>query len=173
MTIVYDVSEQDYVNFNLYHMKHSRQAKRVMLLEKYGYALVLAAACYVGGEFYIGALCAGAILALAWILVYPKYRKNRVSRMVKRHINEGKTNDFIGHQELTLNEDCIDEVSPGTTSQTKYSVVERIGCDYDCIFLYIGAIKAFIIPLSAFSNDEQKEEFFAILKDRTGLVVSS
>jgi len=108
------------------------------------------------------------VIAVLWIIIFPKFYARLIRNSVKKYIREGKSNDFIGRQKLTLKDDCIEEISNTTTSRTKYSAVERIEYDKNCIYIYIGALKAILIPLSAFLDLEQKNKFMDFLKQKTG-----
>lgn len=176
MTIEYDVSEQDHVNLYLYHAEHSPRAQKASWRWFCGYAVLLFAGVFwnaARNNFHAGAIFGGSfisfMLMLLSLLAYPKLYNRIYSRQIKKHISEGKNNDFIGHQKMTLKEDCIEGISPNTTAYTKYSAVEKIGCGYNCIFVYIGAIKAYIIPLSAFESDTLRDAFLALLTEKTGV----
>jgi len=177
VTIEYDLSEQDYINLNLYHAEHSKQGKKTAWMMKLGIPLLTFIVFVVfarhnvfdfGTAWTIGL---GVVVAIAGVFLYPKLLQQIVSSSLRRAMSEGKCS-FIGPWKLTLQEDCIEEVSANTTAYTKYSAVEKVGCGYDSLFVYIGAIQALVIPLSAFASDEQRDEFLAILKSKTGLSAS-
>lgn len=169
MTIEYQVTEQDYIHFNFYHCNHSKQAKQARWILRYVTAALFVLAFLILYQDRPSAYIVSIVMAGVWIALFPIYYDNHIKRTVKKMIREGKNNDFIGPQKLTLKEDGIEEASPYSTSLIQYSAVERIGCGYNCIFIYIGAVKAIIVSLSAFSDDGQRNEFIGILKEKTGI----
>lgn len=168
MTIEYDVTEQDYLNFNLYHAGHSRYSKNQTFMLRYGAALLMLLAFFVLYRGSMLAVAIGIVFVIMWIVLFPKYYEGLIKRSVKKMISEGKNNDFIGHQRLTLKDDCIEEATRDSTSATKYSAVEKLCYGYDCIYVYIGALKAFIIPVTAFTDEAQRNEFINTLKEKIG-----
>lgn len=174
MTIEYNVSEQDFVNFNLFHAKHSKQAKNAKLLSVYGGAalcffMLVFVLVVMRGYDTVSVCVYGAIIAILWVIFFPKYYEFRVKKILAKHISEGKNNDFLGHQKLTLQEDCMEKISDSSTIHIKYTAIEKIAHDYDCVFVYVGAIQAFIIPFSAFPDAEQKSRFIEEIRKKSGL----
>ena len=169
MTIEYNVSEQDYLNFNLFHLNNSKQMKNTKLALKYGTVILCLVLLLVLFWGQIAAQIAGGVVIIIWIAVFSKFWDYLAKQTVKKQINEGKANDFIGPQKLTLKDDCIEEVSINSTTTVQYTAVERIEYGYECIFVYVGAIAAYIIPNSAFTDTEQRNKFTSILKEKTGI----
>ena len=91
---------------------------------------------------------------------------------VKVYLKSGKHNDFIGEQTLTLSDIGIEEKNSFGISQTYYSTIEKICHSDDCLLIYIGAIKAIIIPITAFPDDKQQEDFVSLIKQKTGIDVT-
>ena len=167
------VSEEDYLNFNLYHSYHSKQAKYIRLFSRYVCAVIFLLFYYTlalrNNNLLVYNIIIGLIIPVLWVILFPKYYDNRVKKITKKHISEGKNNDFIGMQRLTLNDDSIEEVSVNSIINTKYNAIEKIAYGYNSYYIYTGAIKAFIVPISAFKNEEQKNDFLAFLLNKTGL----
>jgi hypothetical protein len=92
-----------------------------------------------------------------------------MSKSVLAFIREGKANCFIGKQTLTLSDSFIENTDPNTLSQIKYSAIERIENGHGLFYIYISALQAYIVPESAFSDEEQKKTFFNILSEKTGM----
>ena len=91
---------------------------------------------------------------------------------VKAELKSGKHNDFIGEQTLTLNDSGIEEKNPYGMNLVYYSSVEKIYYYNNCFFIYVGAIKAILVPVTAFSDDKQQENFLELLKQKTGIDVT-
>lgn len=177
MTIKYNVLEQDYISFNLYHSKHSQQGKKSLLFLRYGSPAIYWCTFVVILRFRFGydlplLYFIAAVVAIILIVSFPKRYRKRIEKTLRRHISEGKSNDFLGYQTFTLKDDCIEETSCSSTSYTKYSAVERIGYMDNCFFIYIGAVKAFIVPTSAFQNIEHRDAFIDMLTQKTGVHIT-
>jgi hypothetical protein len=123
-----------------------------------------------GAPYYISKVIA-ALITLITVLAFFLASKFLNWIGIKLQLRSGKKNDFIGNSTLFLNDDFIENANSSITSQVKYSSVEKICFGYNCFFLYIGAIKAIIVPVSAFTDDSIKQKFLYLLKQKTGLDV--
>ncbi|MCL2488637.1 MAG: YcxB family protein [Oscillospiraceae bacterium] len=175
MTIHYTVTERDYINFNLHHMNHSTINRILNIL------IILLPAFLVfrtltenptehddSAEkiiFYVVLVLTMAFFsALFYLLI-----KYSVVFFLKMQLKSGKKNDFIGGHTLTLYEDVLEESNAAMSSRIAYSAIEKIHCDYNCYFIYIGAVKALVVPTSAFECREHHEAFLAQLWHKTGI----
>ena len=169
MTIKYTVSEQDFINFNLFHFKHSRQNKIERFFATYGIGILALVGIAAFFHDNIAALVLGVGFVVLYVILFQRFFNRTIEREAKKIIDTGRVDDFLGSQKTTLKDDHIEEVFRRSKSITKYSSVERIGYGYGCIFVYLGPVRAIIIPVvSAFSNDEQRDKFINILKEKTG-----
>ena len=70
---------------------------------------------------------------------------------------------------MTLSDAYIEDTNSKMSSLQQYSVVERICFGHNLYYIYTGANRAFIVPVSAFESEEQKKAFFDILFQKTGI----
>jgi len=176
MKIDYTVTEKDFVHFNLYHTKNSKLAKWFILLPFLTALVIITRFIFRDNGFdilhTILFIATSAILmGVLFMLINPLFDWS-MKWLVKMELKGGKHNDFIGPQTLTLHDEFLEDGNSHMTSQIKYSSIEKICCDYDCFFIYIGAVKAILVPLTCFTDDAQKQAFLTILKQKTGLDVA-
>ena len=133
MTIEYVVSEEDYINFNLYHRANSKQyLKSILWMRIIGAIfifiifLLLINNLLNSGTYTHPIAIIGAIVgAIAWIVVIPTSVMHSTRDQVKKFIAEGKNNDFIGPQKLTLHDNYIEtypQKEPQKTLQLQASL---------------------------------------------------
>jgi hypothetical protein len=63
--------------------------------------------------------------------------------------------------------DYFEQTTETAETKTKYSAIERVYDGKFAIYIYIGAIQAFIIPLAAFESKRKKEEFMAFIRGKS------
>ena len=80
---------------------------------------------------------------------------------------------FIGQQTVKLTEDYIEDSSQTITSYIQYSSVEQVCFGHGLFYIYLGAVKVIIIPISAFKDEEEKNYFFDIIGQKTKLDLSN
>lgn len=178
MTLKFSVTKRQYVDFNVYHFQHSKQAKRgvriVQLVPGIVFLLLFAYLGYIrGGQTAVLFYGMGVLIAALWMVFIPKYYARSLRRNATKMVDEGRGNDFLGPQQLTLGEERMEWVSNTTSSYAAYSAIERIGAGYGCYFIYIGAIKAFIVPFSAFEDKAQEKRFLELLFQKSGVACSA
>ena len=182
MTVHYEVTEQDYVNFCLYHINASKSGKRLSMVMYRIIPFVFFLIPLVRllsnlsnlsevlvpllGSFFIA-----VIGALAFLVSVKLTRTPLIRLSAKMQLKDGKSNDFIGPQTITLHEDCIEDTNAQMATRINYSSIEKLCIGYDCLFIYIGALKGIIMPLRSFADMAQKNEFIHRLKQKTGLDV--
>ena len=184
MTINFEVTEKDYINFNLHHMKTLKFTKIFNILFHLvalllAYRIVSNVPSFAVLEGFAAYIIFFIFLALLWIafyflfsyILFKELTTVFMRQSIKALLKKGTYNDFIGYQTLILHEDFLESANEHTNSQIKYSYIDKIYFDYGCLFIYLGAIKAIIVPAAAFSSDAQRQEFLALLKEKTNLDV--
>lgn len=174
----YEISEKDYINFKIYHMSNLKSTKIANIICFVFLSLFLFVEPFLtllndpGVEHKWAAFIILLLAALtgSFVLVYLLY-KFSMKINLKKHLKSGKHNDFVGSQTIVLHDEFIEGFDKYSSSKASYAAVEKICFAFNYFFIYIGAIKAIIVPLSAFSGDGQKKDFLDFLKQKTGLDV--
>ena len=182
MTINYDVTEKDFINFNLYHWKTSKSGRKLnafmMFLPFFMFGFMVwmtlrrAAVSEEIAAALPGHIVVAAVLALILFLLIKLTFRPTLRLQARMHLRDGKFNDFIGEQTITLHDDFFEDGNIRMMSRINYSAVEKICRGYDCLFIYIGAMKAIILPLRCFADPSQRESFIALLIKKTQLEIT-
>ena len=177
MTIHYYVTENDFINFNLYHWRTSKSGKKLRIFSLMLPLLMFGAMLWITlrraavseaiAAALAGHIVVAAVLALILFLFIKLSLRPAIRLQAKMQLRDGKFNDFIGEQTITLHDDFFEDGNIRMMSRINYSTVEKICCGYGCLFIYIGAMKAIILPLRCFGDASQKESFMALLISKT------
>jgi len=168
MNIEYNVTEDDFINFNFFHRDLSEKWRRFMLIMN-ALCAVLLCMFFVIALNGIVSTAFGIAAGLAWFYLFPRYEKRLTGKSIKKHIQEGKSSEFIGLQKLTLHDNFIESANSVSSATIPYANVERIGFGYNCIFVYARSAKPLIIPVSAFAGKDHIDSFVGLLKDKTNI----
>ena len=169
-TVNYTVSEQDYLDFNLYAVNHNPQQKKTMLLLRLVLPLLL---CFVlvlpvvvnhDYQNIIPRAVVYLMISLIWFfLVKPLFTalmKNNVRSQMK------KSRSLYSPQgTLYFADDAIRDVSADVTTEIRYEKIEKIVVQNNCIYLFYSPITAILIPFASFSSDAQRDVIMAFLKE--------
>lgn len=150
MEIKYSLTEEDYLTFNLFHIKNSKTAKRSLDIQRFLTPVIFIALSYIlsklGNLSFLGLLISFLIVSILWIIFYPKYFYSYVSRHTKKMIKEGKNDGLLGEHRMVLSEEgIVDSTSNGET-KVAWSGIKAFKEDKHNIYLYNSAVSAYILP---------------------------
>ena len=168
MNINYQLTKQDYIEFNIFHMSYSNSIRKILFVQRYFVSIIFLITPFIVSRiineisfwFWLPVFI---IVYLLWVIFYPKYFYWFSSRRISRMVDEGKNADMLGSQSLELTEDRIVNISSFSESKTDYRTVERVVETKDYIYIYISSVMAYIIPIRTFESLDQKTEFINML----------
>lgn len=165
MNLEYQITKQDYIDFNIYHMTHSVTMKRSLFIQRFTFPIMFLAFPIFLIKitdiplWYWSSVC--IISSILWIVFYPKFLKRSVEKRISKILEEGKTTGIIGNHSFSFTEEGI--VDKTEFSETKYNLIEKVVESETHIFIYVSAVMAYIIPTRVFHSVDEKSEFLNIL----------
>ena len=162
----YNVTKQDYLEFNLFHINNAAYPRKTIMFRRYGYPvsfLVLALLLAYITKHPIISFSVNGAFAILWIAFYKKL----TILMTKKHIEKlGRTSKLPYNNDVLLkfDDDFIHEKTEEGELKIKYSALTQIEISDSAIYLYHNALQAFIIPLRVFANEQEKNTFIEFIK---------
>ncbi len=158
MEIKYDFKEEDYVEFNIHHMKSFKTGKRMTTMLRWiGPILFLMSGLVMGSKEFLGfniSFFLYITLALLWYFLYPKIFMNSVRKRVKKLLKEGKNKGLLGQRTIKFDDQGYTSISSVTEAKTIWSAVERVDQEDNYIYIFESAVSAVVIPLRELSETE-------------------
>ncbi|PIC64844.1 hypothetical protein CSV79_04270 [Sporosarcina sp. P13] len=150
MEFEYELTEEDVVAFNLYHVKNSKVGKHSLQWQRFVSPLIFFLFAYFLSVFTDMArgplFIAFGLTAILWIILYPKYFYFHITRQVRKMLKEGKNEGLIGEHSMKMNKAGIsDKTSMGET-QVQWGGIQRMIEDADYIYIYTSTVSAYILP---------------------------
>lgn len=168
MKLEYEITKQDYIDFNIYHMNHSITMKRSLFIQRFFIPIIflilpmfLVKITDIPLWYWFGVFI---ILCVLWIIYYPKFFIKYVERNISKMLDEGKTTGILGNHIFSYTKEGV--VDKTEFSETSYNLIEKIVESEAHIFIYVSAVMAYIIPIKIFGSAEKKEIFLNILNKR-------
>lgn len=165
MEIKYELTKDDIIDFNLYHSENSKTIKRSLNIQRYIISVIFVFAAIVMSSYldipYSFTIPFFLVVSLIWIFYYPKFFKWLIKRNVSKMLDEGKNKAIIGEQRLSISNEGIIAISEAGEMKSNWSLVEKIGKTKKNIYIYISSISAYIIPIKAFNNEEEVNNFIS------------
>lgn len=170
MKIDFQLTVEDYIEFNTEFIKSSETMKKSMFIYRYVVSLMFLVAPFVFSRiteipflFWMGSFVIAYIL---WVVFYPRRIIKITEKRILKMLEEADNSEFIGEQSLSLTEDGIEKKSKVSEQKIDWISVQRITETKNLIIVYVSAVSAYIIPVRFFSSAEEKDEFLEILNSK-------
>jgi Ca2+/Na+ antiporter len=163
----YNLTEEDYINFNIAHMKNSKSLKRTMMINRFLTPLIFLVMPFVLDEISnISFWYWAVIFVLTYILWVVLYEKNVYKINIKRirkMLEEKRNESLIGERILEIDGENIRIINDRGENIIYIKSIKNIIENDEYIFIYINSISAIIIPIKVFKSIEDKELFKSLL----------
>lgn len=171
-----ELSEQDYFEFNKFHMLKSPYGKKQLRslriivallclllplsqLIEYGFAL----------EGYVS-IVLGAIILVGFQVFIPKFMIFSLKRNIKALKKAGKM-AYSPSSLLEFLEDRFVETTESERTEKSYQTIERVSALADkTLYIHLTNISAVILPASIFESEEQYTAFLNFLGTKCSLI---
>ena len=170
--ITFERTQEDLIEFNLFHISHSPTIRRQVLLTQ----IVMGVLIFVGstsaiflrlGYLSLSIFIFVAVVSILGSFVYPYiYRRSAISQAQKL-LKEGSNKSLLGYHEISLSSDGIIAKTLAGESKLNWASVEKVIENDKYIFIYIGAINAVVVPKNAFASNHQQKEFLDFINSNT------
>lgn len=164
MELHYDITKQDYIDFNLNYFVNNAMVQRSILMTRIATAVLV----IVGGTVLmywvkgLSVLSVAVYLALAALCFFgtPWYMKRKVVKNTERILRNANNKQLCGPKTLTLREDEFELSGENEDTVYKYEAVQRTATDTGHYYIFVDEFSAVIVPFSAFEDEEQKKAFY-------------
>lgn len=170
MEVTFNLSKEDYLEFNMSHMKFSKYAKRAILVEKFGVPFIFLIIPFILKEsisipFFI-TISIGIVIFLLWIFFYDKFLHWKTVKNFNKLLLKEDHDCILGEQTIRLEKLGLIHISNGNRRRISWNALLGINETDKYIFIYANSTMAHIIPKRAFSTKVQLDKFIKILKSK-------
>lgn len=161
MEFKFEVTEEDYIKFNLYHMENSPSQKKTFNLLRYLLPLLFSVPIYAIGTVLfkqpkIYWIVIAILFVLIWIITYPNQYKKLIKKQTKKLLQEGDNSSIFGEKTMMIDENNIKVLGKFTSETILKKSIKDIKVYNDMILIYLSGITAQIVP-TRYLNDESKK----------------
>lgn len=168
MEINFEVTKEDYIKFNLYHIQNSPSQKKSFKLLRYGIPVLFSLPIYfIGTNLFKQPSIYWAIIAILfsiiWIITYPKQYKLLIKKQVEKLISEGDNSEIFGKKTMVIDNENITTYSKSSFEKISKNSIKDIKIYDDIIIIYTSSITAQIIP-TRYLDENLKNKLFSMQK---------
>lgn len=163
----FDLSEEDYVEFNLYHADNSPKFKKNLLIQRFLvsaiFLLVPVLMRVLFGRPFKTTLPMFGIVWLIWVIFFNKGFKHTLKSRIVKNIRAAEENGqtITGEYMLQETSDGLILKNKSGEVKIKWKAIGILGEDEERFYLYISNEMAYIVPKKAFADEAELEEFKA------------
>lgn len=154
--IDYTLTEEDYLNFNMYHVKNSKTATKSLNIQRFLGPLFFIVFAYVFSLIvdiaFLGIFIPFLVISIFWVIFYPKYFYSLVKRQTKKMIQEGENEGLLGKHHLLMTDEGITEITSSSETRVRWESLKDLTEDDHSFYLYNSGLSAIILPKSALTN---------------------
>lgn len=162
MKINFEITKDDYINFNLHHLENSKSQKNTFNILRYILPIVFSVPLYFIGtgifnqpsQFWI---IVAIIFIVVWIFTYPKQHRNLIVKQTNKLLSEGDNSSIFGSKSLEIVDGDIIVKGDYTSETIALESIKDIKVYDDMILIYISAFVAEIIPRRHLDEEAEKE----------------
>lgn len=156
MELNYKLTEEDYVDFNVFHAKNSQTVQKQVKLQRILVPLMYIVLAVLAANFFdmpfLVLFIPFLVAAILWFLFYPVYFYRLIKRNVAKMIREGKNDAVLGQHTMIFTDQGLREISPKGEMSVSWSGIENYGEDDSGFYLYNSGMSALIIPKRELGN---------------------
>lgn len=168
MTLHYTITQEDYIEFNVFYMENSKQQKQINRFMRFGFSIFGSIAVYFGGRWFtqgsnIYWIIVALLFMVGWYLYFPQFMKKTQIKYFKKLLKEGDNSALFGKRELVVHKDYLEVKDATTTSILNSKNLLEWKETENLIILYVSSITAHVIPKRDLSGSEY-ESIRAVLQ---------
>lgn len=168
MKFTFNLTEQDYLDFNMFtvknypfYIKRKKLFRIIFAVIPFGTALVfwlLEGAKRNRVDFIVGILVTMVPLSILFWFGFPKYFDATVLRNAKKVLSfKGGKNNILGERSLFFEEGAIRTVTEYEESLIQYRAITEIKQSEKAVYLYTAPMMALILPLRVFADEAERQ----------------
>lgn len=168
MEINYELTKEDFIQFNMYHYKNSKVMKKSLIFMRYFlpiFFIVAAIVTFVLRQEIAISSIIFVIVGCLWFVLFPGIMNKSIYKKVDQFFSEGKNLSLLGKHSIVINEESIIEKSETSEVKHSWATVEKVAESETHIIIYVSAVSAYMIPIKAFNNDEEKSKFIDLVRN--------
>ncbi len=173
MKIVYSLTKEDYLAFNIYHATHSNAVRRNLLRQRYIYSTIFLIVPFVSALYGHGTL-SGLLsvfvpIWLLWTVFYPKFFLDYIERQAKRYTEQHHPRQNERHA-FTLNDQGIRDQTAAGDKRINWKDIERAIESENYFLFYINHQTACIVPKRAFQTSNARAAFLELMNQHKSVI---
>ncbi len=165
MNLQFEITKQDYSDFNIYYANNSKAIKRTVFINRFILPIIfLILPVFISKVSDISLFywyCVFILTFILWIILYPKQFNKSYKKRLSKLFDENNNKSIFTHHNLSITEEGI--IDTTKFGETKTNTIDNVVEMDNYIYVFISGISAYIIPKRIFTNFDEKKDLLNIL----------
>lgn len=162
MEFKYEVTEEDYIKFNIYYAENSKSHKRTYNIMKYLIPFLCGIAIFfIGSNILNQPKIYWGIIAILFIIIcvkrFPKTYEKLIRKSARDMLKADDNSHMLSKNTMIIEENEIKVISEYSTEITSKEGIKEIKVYEDMILIYLSGFTAHIIPTRYLTEDMKDE----------------
>lgn len=163
MTLSYSLNQKINQAFIVYNSLASPNLKKRIRESGLTLAGLVTLLCLAAWHSWWSGLGTLFVLALIVYLFTPYAYRLDIDNLAKKTLEEKPQEELAEPVELSLTEWGLVESRPSSSLSLRYDQIKRIVFNEEAVYIFYRGLEAVIVPLSAFSGQEQRDSFLKLI----------
>ena len=160
MKLNYEINLDDYIEFNLHHLKHSKTVQKSLTNNRIVVSLIYLVIPFLISFLFkqpiSGYLLAFSLAAIVFFIYFPKlYYRSTKNKMIKL-LNDKSDESLFGEHSLKVDENGIKEITQSSVHEIKWDDIVEIKGTKNYFYIYFTSMQAIVVPLEAIKDDMER-----------------
>ncbi|WP_088072301.1 YcxB family protein [Gottfriedia luciferensis] len=160
MKINYEINLEDYIEFNLHHLMHSKTVQKSLWKQRIVVSLIYLILPFLISYFFnlplLWYLITFSLASILWFLFFPKYFYRSAKNKMIKHLSEKDDHVLFGEHLLKIDENGMKEITQSSVHEIKWDNIVEVKGTIGYFYIYFSSMQAIIIPLEAIKDDMEK-----------------
>ena len=146
-----DLNDNDYIEFNYSYLKHSKIGKYSLLATRISFPIIK-----IERGLVISVAAVAVLSTVLWWFIVPVLMRRNIKKNIMKMKSDGK---LPYHEKASVEflDDRIAETCEQGETVVKYSDIVNVYEEKGYIYIFYGAMQAFILPERCFGDNEIRE----------------
>ncbi|URZ05995.1 YcxB family protein, partial [Clostridium felsineum] len=170
MEISYQISREELINFHVSYFKETKIYKRATIKQVILVTLFIILTCIIFRNIYY------FLIEIITYIVFSILIRKNISVLLRKKLNKvflsEKYNDYFEKTKIIITETELQSKTNLSEKNYKWQTIKIISLLDNYIFIITTSNDEFLIPNSAFKDNNDKEKFLNALTKNTNLTIS-
>ncbi|ADL50086.1 YcxB family protein [Clostridium cellulovorans] len=166
MKIDFTLTEEDYLDITMMHMKGSKKFKSSFIAQRFVIPFLVCLVVFdVAKHFgFIPAIIACVALYIGWVLLFPKYYKNSALKKIRKISAKSGEGGPFGNCSIDITSEGVVSSNKEGSLRTNWKRVNKVQETEKFLLIYVDNTNCCVLPLRAFKDQDERKIFMNILK---------